>query len=95
MASGMPGMHHAMPGMMSSGEMAKMMAASGPAFDRLFLTMMIRHHEGAVQMAKTERLHGEYGPARAMARSIIASQTAQIAQMRTLLGQGPHGCLTH
>jgi len=94
-ASGMPGMHHPMPGMMSSGEMAKMMAASGPAFDRLFLTMMIRHHEGAVQMAKTERLHGEYGPARAMAQFIIASQTAQIAQMRTLLGQGHHGCLTH
>ena len=95
MMSGMPGMHHAMPGMMSSGEMARMMAASGPAFDRLFLTMMIRHHEGAVQMAKTERLHGEYGPARAMARSIIASQTAQIAQMKALLGQGRHGCLTH
>lgn len=94
-ASGMPGMHHPMPGMMSSGEMAKMMAASGPAFDRLFLTMMIRHHEGAVQMAKTERLHGEYGPARATAQSIIASQTAQIAQMKTLLGHGRHGCLTH
>jgi uncharacterized protein (DUF305 family) len=93
-ASGMPGMHHAMPGMMSSGEMTKMMAASGPAFDRLFLTMMIRHHQGAVQMAKTERLHGEYGPARAMAQSIIASQTAQIAQMKTLLGHH-HGCLTH
>lgn len=94
-ASGMPGMHHRMPGMMSSGEMATMMAASGPAFDRLFLTMMIRHHEGAVQMAKTERLHGEYGPARATAQSIIASQTAQIAQMKTLLGHGRHGCLTH
>ena len=87
-ASGMPGMHHPIPGMMSSGEMAKMMAASGPAFDRLFLTMMIRHHEGAVQMAKTERLRGEYGRARAMAQSIIASQTAQIAHMRTLLGRG-------
>lgn len=87
-ASGMPGMRHPMPGMMSSGEMAKLVAASGPAFDRLFLTMMIRHHEGAVQMAKTERLRGEYGPARAMAQSIIASQTAQIAQMKTLLGQG-------
>jgi uncharacterized protein (DUF305 family) len=88
MMSGMPGMHHAIPGMMSSGEMAKMMAVSGPAFDRLFLTMMIRHHQGAVQMAKTERLQGEYGPARAMAQSIIASQTAQIAQMRTLLRRG-------
>ena len=94
-ASGVPGMHHPIPGMMSSGEMAKMMAASGPVFDRLFLTMMIRHHEGAVQMAKTERLQGEYGPARAMAQSIIASQTAQIAQMKTLLSQDHHGCLTH
>jgi uncharacterized protein (DUF305 family) len=72
-------------GMLSSAEMAKMRAASGPAFDRIFLTMMIIHHEGAVRMAKTERLHGEYGPARSMAKSIMTSQTAQIAQMKRLL----------
>jgi uncharacterized protein (DUF305 family) len=75
-------------GMMSSAEMAKMRAASGPAFDRVFLAMMIIHHEGAVRMAKTERLHGEYGPARSMAKSIITSQTAQIAQMKALLLKG-------
>lgn len=92
----MPEMHHPVPGTMSSDEMAKMMSVSGPAFDRLFLAMMICHHQGAVQMAKTERLHGEYRPARAMAQSIIASQTAQIAQMKALLGHsGHHECLTH
>jgi len=72
-------------GMMSSAEMATMRAASGPAFDRIFLAMMIIHHEGAVRMAKAERLHGEYGPARSMAKSVVTSQSAQIAQMQRLL----------
>ena len=47
----MPGM---MPGMMSEADMTRFMAASGPALDRMFLEMMIRHHEGAVTMADTE-----------------------------------------
>lgn len=42
--------HMAMPGMLTPEEMARLDAARGREFERLFLTFMIRHHEGALQM---------------------------------------------
>jgi uncharacterized protein (DUF305 family) len=41
-----------MPGMLTQDEMAKLAAAKGPAFDRLFLEGMIKHHGGALTMVK-------------------------------------------
>ncbi|MEV6290577.1 DUF305 domain-containing protein [Streptomyces sp. NPDC051896] len=90
MESSMPGMDHSgssMPGMMSDGDMNKLKELSGAAFDRAFLQMMISHHQGAVEMAKTERAQGAYGPAMTMAKSIITSQSAQITEMNTMLGK--------
>mgnify|MGYP001825402188 CR=1 FL=1 len=43
-------MAHQMAGMATPEQMAELAAASGTAFDRLFLQLMIRHHEGAVTM---------------------------------------------
>ncbi|MEU7240222.1 DUF305 domain-containing protein [Streptomyces sparsogenes] len=84
---GMEGMgHNAMPGMMSDHDMHQMKSASGNAFDTMFLTMMIKHHQGAIDMAKTEKQHGAYGPAKKMAAGIVTTQTAEITQMRTMLG---------
>jgi uncharacterized protein (DUF305 family) len=81
-----PGMDD-MPGMMSEEEMDAMREASGTMFDRMFLQMMIRHHEGAIQIAKLERREGVYPPAKKLAASIITTQTAEIRQMRSLLDQ--------
>ena len=39
-----------MPGMLTPAQLAQLGDARGSEFDRLFLTFMIRHHEGAVQM---------------------------------------------
>ncbi len=39
-----------MPGMLSPGQLAELAGARGPEFDRVFLTHMIQHHEGAVDM---------------------------------------------
>ncbi|GIH62966.1 DUF305 domain-containing protein [Microbispora siamensis] len=78
--------HHAMPGMMSPEDMRRLERLSGRAFDRAFLTMMIRHHEGAVAMARDELRSGVYEPARRMAASIVSSQSAEIREMRSLLG---------
>jgi uncharacterized protein (DUF305 family) len=75
-----------MPGMMDDQQMNEMMGASGHAFDAIFLTMMIKHHLGAVEMARTEQAQGAYGPAKALAGDIITAQTAEIAQMRKMLG---------
>ncbi|MFJ8190112.1 DUF305 domain-containing protein [Streptomyces sp. NPDC096094] len=78
---------HGMGGMMTAGEMTELEDASGKAFDTAFLEMMIRHHEGAVQMAKTEQADGAYNPATKMAAEIITSQSAEIEQMTRLLGE--------
>ncbi|WP_166848699.1 DUF305 domain-containing protein [Isoptericola sp. BMS4] len=82
---------HGMSGMMSEADLADLAdlaAADGAAADRLFLTQMIEHHEGAVAMARTEIERGEHTGARDMARAIVDSQSAEIARMRDLLGDG-------
>jgi uncharacterized protein (DUF305 family) len=47
-----------------------------------FLTMMIPHHEGAVEMARLVLIHGKDPLTRRLAEEIIASQTAEIAAMK-------------
>src|SRR5260370_38003491 len=41
-----------MPGMLTPEQMKALAKASGPAFDRLFLTGMIQHHTGALVMVE-------------------------------------------
>ena len=74
-----------MPGMMSDDQMADLEASSGAAFDRRFLTLMIAHHEGAVEMATTELDEGRSPEARDLAKSIVDTQTAEIDRMKQLL----------
>jgi len=82
-ATDMPGMTHgAMPGMMPADEMSKLEAAKGTEFDRRWLDMMIRHHQGAVDMAETELSRGGNAEAKALARKIIDAQQAEITEMR-------------
>ncbi|WP_186777015.1 DUF305 domain-containing protein [Streptomyces salinarius] len=79
---------HGMGGMMTAEEMTGLENSSGKAFDTAFLEMMVKHHEGAVEMAKTEQADGAYGPATRMAGDIISSQSAEIEKMNGLLGKG-------
>ncbi|WP_405865831.1 DUF305 domain-containing protein [Streptomyces sp. NBC_01515] len=86
------GMNHDMsssatPGMMSDADMGKLEKASGADFDTMFLTMMVEHHEGAVDMAKTEKADGSYAPATELAADVITAQSAEIKQMNTMLGK--------
>ncbi|MGW1209768.1 DUF305 domain-containing protein [Streptomyces sp. NPDC002499] len=80
--------HSGMPGMMADQDMNELKKASGSAFDTMFLTMMTEHHQGAVTMANTEKSKGGYGPAKDMAGDIVTGQTAEIAEMKKLLGKG-------
>jgi uncharacterized protein (DUF305 family) len=75
-----------MPGMLTAEQLQQLQQASGAQFDRLFLQLMVVHHEGAVQMAQLEVTGGLDPDAKALAQKIIDEQTAEIAQMRTLLG---------
>ncbi|MFD3375052.1 MULTISPECIES: DUF305 domain-containing protein [unclassified Streptomyces] len=81
-------MASAMPGMMSGTDMDKLEKASGAEFDTMFLTMMVEHHEGAVEMAETEKADGEYGPATKLADDVVTAQTAEIKQMNKMLAKG-------
>lgn len=87
--SGMEGhdMSSGTPGMMSSEDMDKLEKASGAEFDKMFLDMMVQHHEGAIEMAKTEKADGKYGPATKLADDVVTAQTAEIEQMNKMLGK--------
>ncbi|RSD13552.1 DUF305 domain-containing protein [Amycolatopsis eburnea] len=87
--AGMPGMsHESMPGMMSGDDVKKLEAAKGAEFDKMWLDMMIKHHQGAVDMARTELSQGSNADAKALAQKIVDAQQAEITEMRGLLTQG-------
>lgn len=73
-------------GMMSAQEMEALMASSGAEFDRLWLTMMIEHHRGAIEMAQVEIADGIDPDAVELARSIVETQQQEIDTMERLLG---------
>ncbi len=75
------------PGMLSLEEMDKLERASGRQFDRMFLTMMIRHHEGGIQLAQGESTRGRSAEARQVAEDIKTTQAAEITQMKQLLAE--------
>ena len=75
-------------GMMTAQDMEQLKNASGKAFDTAFMELMIKHHEGAVEMARTEQAQGSFADAKTMAQAIISSQSAEIDQMKKALGKG-------
>ena len=82
--SGMDGMG-AMPGMMSDQQMKQLQAASGAAFDRMWLQMMIEHHTGAIAMARTELSSGANAEAKDLAQKVVDAQQSEITTMKQLL----------
>ena len=77
-----------MPGMLRKAQMADLAKAKGVAFDRLFLTGMIQHHEGALTMVKELFATNGAGNNTAVFRfasDVDADQRAEITRMRALL----------
>jgi uncharacterized protein (DUF305 family) len=83
----MPGMDHGMPGMMSDEQMAQLEQATGAAFDQLWVTLMIAHHQGAIDMANAELADGANDDVKALAKRISTAQEAEIRQMQDLTTQ--------
>jgi uncharacterized protein (DUF305 family) len=82
-----------MPGMLTAEELARLDGAKGAEFDRLFLTFMISHHEGALVMVA--KLFGTNGAGQdpqlfGYASDVDADQRAEIARMRTMLVAPPN-----
>ena len=77
-----------MPGMLNADEMAKLAAAKGPEFDRLFLEGMIKHHAGAITMVqelfKTPGA-GQDSEIYAFASDVDADQRMEIERMGAML----------
>jgi uncharacterized protein (DUF305 family) len=77
-----------MHGMLTAEELARLEAARGAAFDRLFLTYMIRHHEGALKMVAdllaTPRAAQDVDVS-VLANDVETTQTAEIGLMRQML----------
>jgi uncharacterized protein (DUF305 family) len=87
-----PHAHHApgglMPGMLTPEEMARLAAAKGPEFDKLFLEGMIKHHEGALTMVKelfANEGAGQESDIFAFATDVDADQRMEIDRMIDML----------
>jgi len=52
-------------------------------FDRTFIDMMIRHHQGAIRMAQAELKRGEDAELKDLARAIVAAQSREIEKMNS------------
>jgi uncharacterized protein (DUF305 family) len=84
--------HMLMPGMATPEQMARMAAATGAEFDRLFLESMIRHHQGALAMVAALFATpgaGQEPQVFGFASDVDADQRAEIARMEALLGALP------
>ncbi|MGV0994236.1 MAG: DUF305 domain-containing protein [Mycobacterium sp.] len=75
-----------MDGMMSPADMDALKNAQGVEASKLFLTGMVKHHQGALTMAKDEVKNGQFPDAVAMAKSILESQQKEIDTMNQILG---------
>jgi uncharacterized protein (DUF305 family) len=87
-SGGMAGMDHsgsgAMPGMMTADDMTKLGKAKAAEFDTMWATMMIAHHQGAIEQANTEIKGGSSAEAKSLAAEIVKAQTAEIKEMKAL-----------
>lgn len=77
--------HGSMPGMATQEQLNALGAARGKDFDRMFLQLMITHHEGAVKMATDVRGAGSNVQVEEMADDVVATQADEINRMKALL----------
>jgi uncharacterized protein (DUF305 family) len=75
---------HLMGGMLSDQDLEKLGTLKNKDFDEMFLTAMIEHHEGALQMTQMI-LNSSNNEVKTLADNIINSQTKEIAEMKELL----------
>ena len=83
--AGHSGDHSMGEGMMSDEQLDDLDNADGVAFERMWLTMMLEHHKGAIVMANAVMADGAEPRVRALAEAIIRAQEAEIAQIEGLL----------
>jgi uncharacterized protein (DUF305 family) len=76
-----------MPGMASSDELNKLRNLTGKELDVFFLQLMLRHHEGGLEMAQYAADHAARGYVRNLAEKIVASQENETKLMKSYLAE--------
>ena len=92
MHGGTPGHKMLMPGMLTAKQMDALRNARGKEFDRLFLSGMIQHHNGALVMVKdlfNTSGAGEDGELFNFASDVDSGQRAEIRVMQYMMGEKP------
>lgn len=74
-----------MPGMATNAQIDMLASASGRRAETVFLRLMIRHHRGGVDMARYAAAEAQTSQIRGLAESIVASQSAEMGVMRSML----------
>lgn len=74
-----------MPGMATPEQVAQLTAAQGPEAERLYLQLMIAHHQGGIEMAESVLARTDDAAVTAFARGILSAQQAEIEAMTALL----------
>ena len=72
-------------GMATPAEMDALRAASGTAFDRLYLELMIDHHQGALTMLEDVIINGSDETLQYWATDMLTTQYTQVWQMQQML----------
>lgn len=76
-----------MSGMMSDDDMQALANAQGAEFDRMWLEMMIAHHQGAISMAEDVKAASSNADVTNLASAVITGQAVEIDTMQKLLAQ--------
>lgn len=76
-----------MPGLATDAQIAELQAAEGVEAERIFLTLMIAHHQGAVDMALAVEDRASNTSILSFAQAVIASQRSEITLMESMLAE--------
>jgi uncharacterized protein (DUF305 family) len=74
-----------MPGLASQADIDRLLASSGAAADKLFVDLMVAHHQGGIHMAQYAVDHANVIEVRRFAFAMITAQTDEINEMRALI----------
>lgn len=77
----------AMPGWVSRADLARLTAATGTDADRLFLELMIPHHQGGVEMAEYAVERATRPQVVALAQNIVRSQERELTVLQDMLAE--------
>jgi uncharacterized protein (DUF305 family) len=74
-----------MPGLASDADINKLLTSKGADADKLFVDLMVAHHQGGIHMAQYAASHANVPEVRRFAASMVTGQTGEISEMRALV----------